>query len=149
MQHRPVMDCAQAFARLGHLLCEVRYFEAAEAAIRAAWIGMERIPHAHCAMINALEEWLEPVQTIVIRGEAQAMADWHVRAARHYAPARQVFAIPSEESQLPGLLALRKAPEQGVLAYVCQGHRCDAPETDYASFEKVLAAVERVPKPRQ
>ena len=155
---RPLMDdatpsgngiAAQALARLGHLLGEVRYIEAAEAAIRAAWVGMERIPHAHCAMINALEEWLEPVQTIVIRGEAQAMADWHVRAARHYAPARQVFAIPSEESQLPGLLALRKAPEQGVLAYVCQGHRCDAPETDYASFEKVLAAGERVPKPRQ
>ena len=138
---------AQALARLGHLLGEVRYIEAAEAAIRAAWIGMERI-------LRTLRHDQRPRR---VAGACSDHSDTRpsagdgrlaFRATRHYAPARQVF-VPSEETRLPGLLAVREAPEQGVLAYVCEGHRCDAPATDFASFERALAAGERVPGPRE
>ena len=52
---------AQALARLGWLTGESRYLEAAEAAIRGAYASLARAPEAHAAMLNALDEYLEPV----------------------------------------------------------------------------------------
>ena len=132
--------------RLGHLLGETRYLEAAERTLAAAWPGLAEMPHAHGAMLTALEEYLEPPQTIVLRGRGEPLERWRARCAARYAPGRFVVAVPEEASGLPGLLAAR-TPAEGAragepVAYVCEGHRCDAPITSFDDLEAALAPLE-------
>jgi len=117
---------AAALARLGWLLGETRYLDAAEAALRAGWDSMSRAPQAHTAMLNALEEFLDPVGIVVIRGEPGAIAEWSRALAAVYAPRRMVVAIPSDAAGLPESLAA-KAARATTIAYVCRGPVCSEP----------------------
>ena len=125
--------------RLGHLLGERRYLEAGERALEAGWSGLTEMPHAHGAMLTALEEFLEPPQTIVLRGHGESLERWRARCATPYAPRRYTVAVPDDAQGLPGLIAAR-APQPGgkTVAYVCTGHRCDAPTTSFADLEAAL-----------
>ena len=49
---------AFALARLGYLLGEVRYLDAAERTLRAGWQAMQEFPHGHCSLLDALDEYL-------------------------------------------------------------------------------------------
>jgi len=118
---------ALALQRLGHLIGEHRYIEAAEKALRSAWKAMDEYPHGHVTLIAALEEYLEPPEIIVIRGDAKAMDDWSSQLGKIYAPARLVLAIPGNVDALPGLLAERSAVAGEVMAYRCSGTTCDLP----------------------
>ena len=51
---------AQALTRLGLLLGETRYLDAAARTLRAAWAPLQHYPHAHASMLVALEEHLDP-----------------------------------------------------------------------------------------
>ena len=115
-----------ALARLGHLLGEQRYLDSAERALRCAWDHIEQAAYAHAAFLQALEEYLYPPQLIVIRGDAQADA-WQQRITAHYTPRRLCFVIPTTETNLPGLLAERKAVNNGIRAFVCAGTQCLSP----------------------
>jgi uncharacterized protein YyaL (SSP411 family) len=132
---------AFALARLGHLLGEQRYLDAADAAIRAAWEHIRQIPHAHCTLLEALEEWIQPTETIVMRGSGEALEQWHRRALQHYAPQRFSVAIPASETRLPGLLGAR-APGAGPCAYICSGTRCEAPIESFPLFDQRLTESE-------
>lgn len=136
---------AYVLGRLGHLLGELRYLEAAERTLRAGWNAVSEYPHAHTAMLLALEEYLYPPQTIVLRGDPQALEAWQARCQQAYAPRRLTFAIPSEAGSLPGLLAER-APRQEAVAYVCEGHQCSAPISELSELEAALASTEHRPK---
>ncbi|MGQ0430742.1 MAG: thioredoxin domain-containing protein, partial [Gammaproteobacteria bacterium] len=115
-------------ARLGWLLGETRYLDAAEATLRAGWDSLSRAPQAHTAMLTALEEFLDPVEIVVIRGEAATIAAWSRALAAIYAPRRMVIAIPSDAPGLPDALAA-KAPRGPAVAYVCRGPVCSEPVT--------------------
>ena len=129
--------------RLGHLLGETRYLEAAERTLVAGWPGLFEMPHAHGAMLTALEEFLEPPQTIVLRGQGDALERWRLRCAAPYAPRRYVVAVPDDAAGLPGLLAARvPLPGADPVAYVCEGHRCDAPITTFAELDTALRPLE-------
>ena len=129
--------------RLGHLLGETRYLEAAERTLAAGWAGLAEMPHAHGAMLTALEEYLEPPQTIVLRGRGESLERWRARCAAPYAPRRYVVAVPDDAPDLPGLLAARTPrPEGSPVAYVCEGHRCDAPITSFDELEAALSPLE-------
>ncbi|MFZ0256142.1 MAG: thioredoxin domain-containing protein, partial [Gammaproteobacteria bacterium] len=132
---------ASVLGRLGHLLGEVRYLEAAERTLRAGWNAVSEYPHAHTAMLLALEEYLYPPQTIILRGDPPTLESWQGRCQRAYAPRRLTFAIPSDADPLPGLLAER-APRPETVAYVCQGHQCRAPISDFNELETALASTE-------
>ena len=93
--------------RLGHLLGEPRYLEAAERIILAARPALEELPHAHGAMLTALEEYLDPPQTVVLRGRGEALERWRRRCVARYAPRRYVVAVPNDAPDLPGLLGAR------------------------------------------
>jgi uncharacterized protein YyaL (SSP411 family) len=129
---------AYTLQRLGHLLGDTRYLEAAEKTLRAAWTGVADVPYAHCALLLALEEHLHPPETIVIRGDRNTAREWQRRATEHFAPNRMVFAIPDSESVLPGLLAQREALGATV-AYRCLGTHCSAPITDLATLARETA----------
>jgi uncharacterized protein YyaL (SSP411 family) len=129
---------ARALQRLGHLLGETRYTDAAARAIEAAWPQLAELPYAHCAMLDALEEYLEPPQIVVLRGEAAEARRWLRLCHADHAPARMAFAIPAGSAVPPGLLAERRAPERGVLAYVCSGTRCGLPLSSEEALKETL-----------
>lgn len=131
---------ARALGRLGHLLGETRYLDAAEATLFAARDAMEEFPHGHAALVIALEEYLQHPQIVVIRGAADDAADWASAVGAVYAPRRLVFGIPAAAANLPGALALRAAGEV-TQAYVCTGTQCGLPVT---SLDELAAALSEV-----
>ncbi len=132
---------ATVLGRLGHLLGEPRYLEAAERTLRNAWPQITRVPYAHGSLLTALEEWLEPPETVVIRGDAD-LPGWLQRATERYAPRRISLGIPATAIGVPGILGERPAREGGPVAYVCRGTRCETPTADVEDFTVRLAATE-------
>jgi uncharacterized protein YyaL (SSP411 family) len=128
---------AQVLLRLGHLLGDMRYLQAAENCLRASWESIRRMPYAHNALLAALEEYLYGSEVVVIRGEAQALAEWHEKALEEYVPTRLVLAVPADAAGLPGLLQERK-PAAETVAYVCAGQTCQAPVTDLDAFAQMM-----------
>ena len=116
---------ALALGRLGHLLGNERYLQAAANTLRAGQPAMADFPHGHATLITALDEFLEPPEIIVIRGADEAL-DWAAAVGAIYAPRRLVFAIPADADGLPGALQERTAGDSTV-AYVCQGTQCSLP----------------------
>jgi uncharacterized protein YyaL (SSP411 family) len=129
---------AYALQRLGHLLGEQRYFDAAEKALRNAWRAMDEYPHGHVTLLNALEEYLSPPEIIVIRGAKEEIVRWRDSAGKNYAPSRLVFAIDEGEEDLPGLLAERKAIAGETIAYRCMGTHCELPVTSWEALAEQL-----------
>jgi uncharacterized protein YyaL (SSP411 family) len=120
---------AFALARLGWLLGESRYLDAAERTLRGGWASVQRVPQAHTMMLTALEEHLNPPQVVILRGTAGEVAAWSSSLAPLYAPRRMVFAIPGDADGLPEALASKAARDRTV-AYVCEGPQCSEPIDD-------------------
>ncbi|MCP5140793.1 MAG: thioredoxin domain-containing protein [Gammaproteobacteria bacterium] len=127
---------AFALNRLGHLLGETRYTDAAERTVKSAFGAITRMPVIHCALLDALEEIEHPGEIVILRGAPSSFPSWRTRLDGGYAPSRMVFAIPASEAKLPGLLAERPAPGEGALAYVCRGTECRLPLSDPAQLER-------------
>jgi len=129
---------AFALQRLGHLIGEHRYLEAAERALRSAWQAMDEYPHGHVTLLSALEEFLNPPEIIVIRGAAAEIERWRDSAARLYAPSRLLFAIDEEQTNLPGILAERAPVPGETVAYRCVGTHCELPVTTWEALAASL-----------
>jgi uncharacterized protein YyaL (SSP411 family) len=130
---------AVALARLGHLLAETRYLDAAAGTLRAAWGAVSAYPHAHATFLTALDEQLEPPEILILRGETPALADWIATAGALYSPRRLVFAIPNTSSALPGALAAR-GPQGEAVGYLCRGRACGPPLTTLGALGAALAS---------
>jgi len=128
---------ASALIRLGHFLGEQRYTLAAEHTLKAAIKGMRGYPQAYGSMLSAFDEWSSPPQTIVLRGNADDMADWRRMALEGYSPSRLCFAIPAAETDLPGLLKERE-PKADCVAYVCEAMGCLPPVQSLEEFQILL-----------
>jgi len=128
---------ALCLLRLGHLLGENRYLQSAERCLSAAWNSITQMPGACNALALALEEYLHPTETVILRGPDGDPNEWLRHCHRQYAPARLTVAIPSAETDLPGLLAQRSAADGGI-AYICRGHQCEAPITTLEEFIQAL-----------
>ena len=122
---------AQAFTTLGHLLGETRYLSAAENILRAASTSLTQFSYDHCSLLSALNNFLNPKKTIIIRGSQEEMQAWRAACKIEY----EVFAIPNDEKFLPGLLNLRTGKEN-VCAYICEGTHCLAPIINLSEFKK-------------
>ncbi len=130
---------AFALQRLGFLLGETRYLDAAERTLRAAWRAIEEYPHGHVSLLNALEEYLDHPEVIVIRGADEEIDRWREASAKLYAPRRLVFAIPANAKNLPGVLADRKAIDGETVAYRCLGTHCEMPVTTWEALATRMA----------
>jgi uncharacterized protein YyaL (SSP411 family) len=124
---------ALALQRLGHLIGEVRYLEAADGTLRLAAESMRRMPHAHASLLMALDDWLDPPETLVIRAADDRLETWQRLAQQGYRPHRLVFAIPSEFTELPGTLAAMHGGEQPLI-YRCRGTQCAPPVESLADL---------------
>ena len=132
---------AFALQRLGFLLGETRYLDAAERTLRAAWRAMDEYPHGHVTLLTALEEYLEHPETVIIRGDEEEIGRWREAAAKLYAPRRLVFAIGRDEDALPGALADRAAVDGDTVAYRCLGTHCELPVTSWEALAATLSEV--------
>jgi uncharacterized protein len=119
--------------RMGHLLGEPRYLAAAEKTLRTAWPVLEKYPQAHTSLLIALEELLNPPETIILRGEAATIESWRRALARLYAPRRLVIAVPGDAGDLPAALE-EKAVRGEAVAYVCKGSVCSAPLDSFSAL---------------
>ena len=132
---------AYVFSRLGHLLGDTRYLDAAERTLKLAIGSIAKVPSAHNALLLAIEEYLHPPQIIILRGADPDLAVWQARAHQFYCPTRMSFAIPHHVDDLPKLMAHRE-PGTGVVAYVCEGHHCDSPLSKADEFDETLRSRE-------
>ena len=130
---------AFALQRLGHLIGEPRYLAAAERALKLFYAPLERQPGGFVSLATALDEYLSPPQTVVLRGEAGALAEWQRALAKRYRPDTLVIAIPAGRAGLPAVLD-KAAPAGGVNAWICRGVACLAPVSDLADLERTLSA---------
>ena len=118
---------ALALQRLGFLLGETRYLDAAERVLRAAWQAMTEHPLAHMSLLNALEEYNSHPEIIFIRGEDAEISHWRRSLATSYRHSQLIFAISNDTENLPGALADRESLAGKTVAYRCVGTHCDLP----------------------
>jgi uncharacterized protein YyaL (SSP411 family) len=130
---------AFALQRLGFLLGETRYLDAAESTLRNAWRAMEEYPHGHVSLLTALEEYVEHPEIIIIRGCEEEISRWRASAAGLYAPRRLVFAIGANVEGLPGSLGDRKPLPNESVAYRCVGTHCSLPITSWQALAAELS----------
>ncbi|MGB5103882.1 MAG: thioredoxin domain-containing protein [Steroidobacteraceae bacterium] len=130
---------ARVLVRLGFLLGETRYLEAAERTLRAAWAALEKYPHGHTTLLMALDEYTAPPAIVVLRGEPADLATWRSELDKYYDPRRLVVAIPADASDLPAALADKRA-RGGAVAYLCRGTTCSAPITALGELVRELKA---------
>jgi len=125
---------AFAMQRLGHLLGESRYLDAAERTLKLFY------PHAarggFGAMLGALEEYLVPTDIVVLRGPEADVRNWQGQLAKLHAPRTCCIALPNEATGLPA--ALDKPLGASVNAWVCSGVKCLEPIVDFAQLQEML-----------
>jgi uncharacterized protein YyaL (SSP411 family) len=117
---------ARVLVRLGFLLSETRYLDAAERTLRAAWPAFEKYPQAHVSLLMALDELTAPPEVIVLRGAREDLDTWRIQLDRAWNPTRLVVAIPADEAGLPAAMEAKK-PRDRAVAYLCRGMTCSAP----------------------
>jgi uncharacterized protein YyaL (SSP411 family) len=133
---------AFALGRLGYLLAEPRYLDAAERTLRAGWSVLKEFPHGHCSLLNALDDCLKPPELVILRGDAGETDAWAATVGAAYNPRRMVVAVPPDAAGLPAGLASKTAPATGVRAYVCQGTACGPPVDSLETLMTSLGANE-------
>ncbi len=131
---------ACALQRLGHLIGEPRYLEAAARALQCFYPTLEQHPSACVSLATALEEYLSPPQTVVLRGGRDSVAQWGRALARRYRPAALVIGIAGGTPGLPPVLDKAAPAGAGVNAWVCQGVSCLPAIGELAELERTLAA---------
>ncbi|HEY6483228.1 MAG TPA: thioredoxin domain-containing protein [Steroidobacteraceae bacterium] len=161
----PAGNAVAAFVlqRMGFLLGESRYLMAAEQTLRAGWLAMEKYPHAHTSLLDALEESLHPPEIIILRGPEDEISKWARELHKLYAPRRLLLAIPSDATGLPQALADKvpvaakgsthdevsaaagaspdgTAAPTAAIAYICRGTTCSAPVRSLGSLISQLQA---------
>ncbi len=99
---------ASVLCRLGYLLGELPYLDAAERTLRAGWPMLQQYPQAHMSLLNALEDFLGSAQILIIRGDAAQAQRWAAELGALYAPTRMIFAIPRDAAELPPALAAKQ-----------------------------------------
>jgi uncharacterized protein YyaL (SSP411 family) len=125
---------ARALLRLGHLLGEVRYLEAAQRALELFMPQLARQAGGCATLVGALEEALAPPAMVVLRGPAAELADWRDRLAARRAVL--TVALPNGTPGLPSALAKPETPH--VNAWVCRGVNCLAPVAKFVELAGVL-----------
>jgi hypothetical protein len=121
---------AVALQRLGHLLGEVRYLEAARRTLECFWPQMRRQAGGFSTMLQALEEALTPPAITILRGPAAEVGDWQRRLGGR--GTGLVLSLPNDISDLHPALA--KPQSDHVNAWVCRGVTCLPPATDFEAL---------------
>ena len=146
---KPLMDeslpsgngmAARALLKLGHLLGEPRYLDAAARTLQAAWPTLAELPQACCTLLLALDELLRPPAQVVLHADADEAARWHEALARIDDGRTDIYTIPAQQAPLPATLAAQSHARGGT-AYLCRGLHCLAPVTEPAALAQLAATL--------
>jgi uncharacterized protein len=108
--------------RLGHVIGEVRYLQAAEQTLKAFNSIMQRSPAGCPSLLMALEEYLHPGTVIILRGNVAGIGQWRSVLDKIYMPHALCFSLPVGLTDLPP--ALKRTVSEDVNAWVCHGVEC-------------------------
>ena len=131
----------RALLELGRLICETRYIEAAERALRVGMTGADGWPSAHATLIRGLLDFKTPAPRVVLRcADPDAAAAWVSVAADKLSTRSRIYVIPNNAAHVPGAYGGCTAQEsEAVTAYVCTGEQCGEALLDRDSFAAALA----------
>jgi uncharacterized protein YyaL (SSP411 family) len=124
---------ARALLRLGHLLGETRWLDAAERTLRAGLPLVADAPHGACGLLAALHEFLRPSPLVVARMDRGERDAWDDAIGSARAGGASVFVLAPDEPALAD-----KPHARGGIAYVCIGLRCLAPVAAPAALAAAL-----------
>jgi uncharacterized protein YyaL (SSP411 family) len=119
-----------ALLRLGHLLGRSDYLDAAQRALGAAAGALGQYPDACPTLLRALHEHDSPRRQIVIRCAREQETAWQAALRDVGAMAisgADIFIIPADLENLPGVLAARNTISDDGTAWICEGTSCRAP----------------------
>ena len=119
---------ALALQRLAYLTGDINYRVAAERVLKLFYSQAEQRQGGFSSLMGALAEYLEPPETVILRGPSDALPHWKQAMARLYAPHRLVLGIPAETQKLTDILD--KPVRDAVNAWVCRGVTCLTPIQD-------------------
>jgi hypothetical protein len=125
---------ALALNRLAALTGETRYADAAERTLRLFQPQLRAQPMGFATLLAALEEWLEPPATAILRGAPDEIRGWARAMAREYLPRTLVLAIPAGAPGLPPVLD--KPAAAHARAWLCRGTSCLPPFDDVAALRE-------------
>lgn len=149
--HRPKSDhddaipsgngiAAQALLKLGYLLADSKYIEAALGTIKAMSLSPQAALTSQASVMSAFALDESKPEIIILRGNAETLKQWQECAQASYAPHRLVFSIPSDTKDLHSSLKDKK-PIDETTAYICRGSSCQAAITDYSDYEQRLNSI--------
>jgi uncharacterized protein YyaL (SSP411 family) len=118
---------AHALLKLGYLLTNTDYIQAAERTIDYSSQQISNAPMAHGSLLACLEDINTPPESIIIRGTESESQEWLKQCQQAFNPHRLVYAIAATESDLPESIESKFAEKDKTLAYRCQGTSCEAP----------------------
>ena len=115
---------ARALQLLGCLLAEPRYLLAAERSLRAAWKSLQQAPEGCCALLEVLEQQLDPSPVLIARfSDVNESERWRQALALAEQQRYPVFRLPAANGLLPAALESKRWLAGGRV-YWCQGSRC-------------------------
>ena len=123
---------ATALQRLGYLLGEPHYLEAARRTLMLFQPQLAQQPSGAGALLEALDEALSPPSIVVLRGPAAGVRDWQRRLAAEWGG--MAFAL-ANGTPLPA--ALDKPESDAVNAWVCSGVACLVPIDDFEKLRRI------------
>ena len=131
---------AVALQKLGHILGEPRYLQAAERTLKAFDSSMANNPAACASLCHALTEFLTPPTMVIVRGEASKMAVWRDTINQTYYPHHLFFFLDENWDKnmhdLPP--TLQRNSTEDVNAWVCKGVVCSPSVNDLREIAKYL-----------
>lgn len=113
---------AVALQRLGHVLGEPRYLQAAENTLKAFDRVLQHSPSATPGLTMALEEFLHPPTVVILRGTGEEMAVWQKQLNQKYLPHCLCFSFTALVRHLPQ--TLEREYKDDVNAWLCRGVEC-------------------------
>ena len=135
---------ARGLQLLGCLLAEPRYLEAAERCLRAAWSSLQQAPEGCCALLEVLQQQLDPSPVLIARfSNVNENERWRQSLALAEQQRYPVFRLPAANVLLPRALESKRWLSGGRV-YWCQGSRC-LPRFD--SPVALSAAISRAARP--
>ena len=122
--------------RLGYLAGKQHYIDAAERCLQSAWRSINNAPISHCALLNALNEYLTPPNILIIRSHEDDKDSWAALIRQYHLPTTLIYDIPA--TQKPDSTLAEKAAGSVNRAYPCSGMQCQNLIENTADFEQYL-----------
>lgn len=126
---------AHSLLKLGYLLGETRYINAALNTLQAAFTSISQFPAEYASLLFALQDFLDPTYHIVIRGPESEGQIWHQYGKQQ--TKHNIYFISDASDNLPE--SLKQFPTKNkVYATICQGTHCIKSIDDLEDFKKIL-----------